>query len=900
MSRQKLFLLLLVAGFFIVWLSVASANCSGARCDGEHGAALCDCPAGSTTGTCCRDYRVTNSSGQITGTREEYYACSCPIGGDQGIGGVTNHCWRQDIARPSMPNLTLTGIFVPTSGEYDLIAQLGSTIRYSNFGTYNYACDDGVSGNAVNYVDLYENNGGNILTTNDSGTDGPDLGGNGYCVTASNEICYRSGSVFVPAQASCHISTTKKVGLGQADRGLEYSFASPGYLDLRVRLGAISPAGVGLYSPEIMHRDLNRLRVFAGIPSLLVFGQQKLKRLNSFESNGTITEEVFFTLLNKSPFTERIQGYAMKCSSNVTCAASSGYTSFKLFPGQAMVINGTITFEKSKIPASYTAELDLNYSADGVTNCDPNRSDSPNCSTQSVPMVFESGLLDQQDFQVEISKESEANYCIAEDGTAGKTGESVAPRVNLFFGGAVSPSASGLVGPLISVNECSPIDYNTQAPNPNWVYCSQREFLVQLAERIGRASTLRTQIKNLESVGKFSEAKPLKLQEAKLLGFTAYLRKQGYSTSTVNDSLETINSFIFTKLGLSGDVFGNDMDRFKNLINSINFSQTIGGVKITTLDLSPGYYTVSVDMNELEALNDSSSYLFATGTNEVNPSLKLVVSFEKIPQSIGYDWFFYYDETTDSFMDLFTNLQTPSKYVTNVFDRGTVLEYTMGAPASDQKFYKTFATPLMLKVSSSSVSGLSDANYTVENYTSDTPSPYDTFTYWTGFASSQLDGCETTALNPPLGMKSLPYRIPDVNIVSVGVIQNFEIPELKFVKKDSNIYLESVLYLPKVANSNKLKITTSNRQLFNSSGICTGPTCNLTINDENPTHSSETLAEVFENIKNESICVYKDSGTGNTKWRLFWNQQRILQDLNTMKNNINDAKLCELRSILSS
>jgi hypothetical protein len=40
---------------------------------------------------------------------------------------------------------------------------------------------------------------------------------------------------------------------------------------------------------------------------------------------------------------------------------------------------------------------------------------------------------------------------------------------------------------------------------------------------------------------------------------------------------------------------------------------------------------------------------------------------------------------------------------------------------------------------------------------------------------------------------------------------------------------------------------------------------------------------VFDKIADEEICVFNEITPGSSKWIMFWNQQKILEDLGTAK-----------------
>ena len=64
----------------------------------------------------------------------------------------------------------------------------------------------------------------------------------------------------------------------------------------------------------------------------------------------------------------------------------------------------------------------------------------------------------------------------------------------------------------------------------------------------------------------------------------------------------------------------------------------------------------------------------------------------------------------------------------------------------------------------------------------------------------------------------------------------------------------------------------------------------------------ESIESVLDGINSEQVCVLYDESTGTEKWKLFWNQDKILDYLKTIINSqvLSDAKICESRALMSS
>jgi hypothetical protein len=240
------------------------------------------------------------------------------------------------------------------------------------------------------------------------------------------------------------------------------------------------------------------------------------------------------------------------------------------------------------------------------------------------------------------------------------------------------------------------------------------------------------------------------------------------------------------------------------------------------------------------------------------------------------------------------------KYSANVLKRGTILEFERtGSRVDANFFYKTFAVPLFIELSTRKASSYTDANFAVLNYLLPGGIKPEMFSYWTGFASSLSDGCESTVVSRITGGKELPYRIPDFNIPAMNL---YELSDFRSMASDSNLYLETVLYLPKTTNPLQEGIQLNAPfSIFTPKVSCkhSAAPCIVDINSNTPFIVSD-LQSLFKSINDENVCVYKETGLNSGKWIIFWNQQKILREMDAKKNQITDAKICETRSRLSS
>lgn len=810
----------------------------------------------------------------------------------------TSHCWRQDVSRQIAPAVTPSGFFSNESTEYDYLIVIGSKLSITGFGDFVTLCDDGASRRIKNYVDLYDAITGRIIATNVVGDKGPQPGGGDMCVSGGN-ICYIDSGVYYPPKGRC--DSGQPVGAGNKDIiEIVMDRNMIGAHEFEVRLGAISPANEDKYSEKILHKTAKKIKVLVGLPSLMVFAQQELRRINYFEEEGQGSEEILFTLTNKSPFPIILENYSMNCSEGVKCELERRddgklfYKGYKIMPNNSMIINGKVIIDKSKIPMTFFLNsFDVNYSVDGLQRCDF-INNLPYCSTKTTPMEFESGLLDKQDFQINVLGKRQARECINADGDIGKTGENYAPRVNLYFGGNSPPEKSS-EAQLISIDECSSVNNVTGEQNPNWVYCSQREFIIQLANRIGKAAEKIDLINSFEEDQNYSEADKLRMEMTKLLNFTAYLRKQSINKEAILNSQERLETFLFKKIGLDSSTFGSSgedskkLARLRNLLNGMDFFKTINGLIIDEKNIDPGLYNVVVD------LNSKSSLLFDT-QNKLIDGVKIKVKLEKISEP-PFEWFFYNDEATDSFAEVFESPKLITKYRANVLDRGSIMSFIKDPSGrTDGNFYSNYAVPIIIKLSDTEKTGEIDAFYEVRGFTEKS----EMFTFWTGFASTQEEGCGTISNVSSSGGRELPYRIPDVNIRSSTGNQMFGIREFSSVIKDSNIYLETVIYVPTTGSeAPEYEIITpfDIYSLFDSCTRKPKQKCELkfgALSDYAKKFRATTIKEVFDGIRDGNICVFKDTSQQVTRWQVFWNQEKIVESMNEMKASIKDAKLCKL------
>ena len=57
---------------------------------------------------------------------------------------------------------------------------------------------------------------------------------------------------------------------------------------------------------------------------------------------------------------------------------------------------------------------------------------------------------------------------------------------------------------------------------------------------------------------------------------------------------------------------------------------------------------------------------------------------------------------------------------------------------------------------------------------------------------------------------------------------------------------------------------------------------------------------MFSAFEEGKVCVLYYNSTGREKWELFWNQDKILDQLEDIKKSIKDAKRCESSELKAS
>jgi len=802
----------------------------------------------------------------------------------------TSHCWRQDISRVTTEYTSPTGFdetsgqFTTNSSDYDYIVQPGTKYIFNGIQVHTWECDNGAAVDHKDFAVIWDRFEGQILKTNRGGLLGPQLVNTPACIK-NNNYCYLEDGQYYPAKNTC--SSGGSIGQG-VDESIDYTFTPDdmGEHILTAEIAAISPASDDPYNSKILYKAIpdSRTKIFVGNPSLLVFGPEQEIIQGTYTSEGEIELFLLYTIMNRSFFDSRIIDYNVICPSGITCVPDNTYKTYPIKAETEITIPVSVRISNTEAPKEIAINMELEFMAEDIADCDPN-ADGNYCHTQAQPTKIKLGLLDQQDFQVKSIDTADSDSCVGLDGIVGVTGEEYAPKVNLEFGGGTDP--------LISIDECDKNDINKN-PNPDGVYCSQLEFIVELAEKINTIAKLRENIQELESVGKYAEADVLRQEENKYNSFSSYLRAQDFSNALA--SISTSNDYFLTATGLQtwwpAIEQKTYLEKLYNVNNGVEFVKRDGEI-IEGTDIDAGLYTVRIDMNEMAEVT-TSNYLFNVGI--LNPSIDIKVILEK-ESSPKLDWFFYNEGYTDDFEEAFREIgtqTTTNAYSTNVLNRGEIITFDeTSGDINNTSFSQTYAYPLFVIVNGDAngdTNTLITLKDTVEEPTMNFVGK-ENLSYWTGFASSKGDGCETIALDSQSNF--LPYRVPDFGITDTQFYMADTMHNLEKVVPNSKMLLSTVFYLPYTNRSTRKLDFETPMPLYHTAASCSTPPCNLSLQESMSTYKADNLNTIFDEIRNENICVYKSIGTLQEKrWSIFWNEQKILTDLNALAQSISGVTIC--------
>jgi hypothetical protein len=780
------------------------------------------------------------------------------------------HCWTFEGVTTNIQshweNAIPTNINID-GNIYDLIVLPGGRLAIDGFGSYTFRCDDGAGQDIPNtFVRLSFDDSNNYITNSTNGVAGSDS--RRYCITRDGELAHGY-----------------YIGVGNMQE-IEVLFN-----DINKWQGVHSyntellktPLATTYESNPVTQPNASGNFIFSPSPSMSVFSEANSKK-GFYNASGDYVKEIFFTLNSQTALDLNINNYALHCSGEKSCTVDPSNINYVLTYDEAlMIISGQIVIDKKDLPIKATYYLDVNFSINGIEGVPGFDNDF---SASSNITEVEVGLLDQQDFQIKIVGSDAAGDCVGVDGMIGTTGESVAPRINLGFGGTAD-----IQDALISLDECD-------SDNPNWVYCSQREFMVEMSRKIAEIFKIRKQLNDAYSVGRpDAELQAISVNEKQFAKFKVNVRDLDLTSSGINRALEGFNvqQFDLQNSGLnlySDEVFFGGTNKAQQtalmqaLFSQIDFSEV--GV-LTNGSFRAGEYEIIINMNIAENI---STYTLFDDAGNLNPGVSVEVEFRWIRPPFE-DWFFY-DNTIGDVFDIDIEVIEPEFYISNDRKRGVVFEFvhnTNSLDVSGSAIYKTTATPLFIRLANAN----GDTNNSFEidfDIGLDQAEESGIFSYWSGFASSLGDGCEDIMES---GTQTLPlvYNIPDRFTVE-NTHKKVYLDEYAVTKADGVEYLETVLFIPKFVTHTLERniITPFNIYTTDSACIADGTNCEIDVTALNSSHGVETIQELFDGIESEEICVNSEVDGDNTNWTLFWNSNKILEDLDTRKAAITDATLC--------
>ena len=751
---------------------------------------------------------------------------------------------------------------------YNLIVLPGGRLSIDGFGSYTFRCDNGAGRDIPNtFVRLSFDGSTEYITNSTNGVAGADS--RRYCIMRDGELAHGY-----------------YIGVGNMQE-IEVLFNDinkwQGLHSYHTEL-LKTPLATTYESDPITQTNASGNFIFSASPSITVFSEANTKK-GFYNANGDYVKEIFFTLNSQTALDLQLNDYELHCTGEKSCTIDPNNINYVLTHDEPlMIISGQIVIDKEDMPTKATYYLDVNFSINGVEGVPGFETDF---SAASDITEIELGLLDQQDFQIKIVGSDAPGDCVGVDGMVGTTGESVAPRINLGFGGDAD-----IQGALISLDECD-------SDNPDWVYCSQREFMVETSRKIAEIFKIRKRINDARQSGQ-SDAYiyDISAGEKYFAKFNMNVRDLDLTSAGISSALEGFNvqQFDLQNSGLnvySDEVFFGGTNKaqqtafMRALFNQIDFSET--GV-LTNGFFRAGEYEVIINLDIAE--NISAHTLFDDAGN-LNTGVTIDVEFRRI-RSPFQDWFFYNTQIGDVF-DTDISVVEPEFYIANDRKRGVVFEFVHNATSiglGGSTVYKTTATPLFIRLAD--VNGDTNNSFEIDfDIGLDQAEESGIFTYWSGFASSLGDGCEDIMVDANTPKLPLVYRIPD-RFALDNTRKKVYLDEYAVTKADGIEYLETVLFIPKFASDTLQRNITTPFNIYTTESACNASTtnCEIDIVALNSPHSVETIQELFDGIRNEEICVNSEVNGDNTNWTLFWNSNKILQDLDTRKADITDATLC--------
>ena len=881
MNKNFIFVLMFVFIISSLFL-VEDVNAAWSRIDHSRGGI--SCPSGKVN---CDDYSHCGTSC----SSGNYASCCCGYTGGCGGGGggvvsctVTN-CVTSTTLVTASPNISLSGCVIGTSLQvngvnYSSFGTPGATLNANGFGQYNFALDSGGTQQKLAFGGIFLNT--NISSNYPAKTNS----------TAPLGTPQSSGLNRCVASGGCNIKGPDVEGIGDQS-SISYNLATAGGHNYELKIATSPIAGTmpSAYTSQFSNN------IYVGFPSLIVSGQNDLNT-GFVEKFGLYNKELVFTLINKSPLDVNIENYRINCERlGVSCSVDANYKGWTIEKLEGtMIIRGNLIIDKNYLPISNVSVwLDVNYTIPLLI--------TPDCSqyyrnnTSSKPVSYKFGLLDMQKFQVGMKANYDYTGCIGEDGMIGETGEAYVPKINLGFGGKTNS-----LNELVSIDECDAktLDDSSMAngsDNNDWVYCSQKELIVELTRKVGKLWEIG--VNQLDENAQ--EKTRLDLTKNKYASTQMYIRKQTLSPSQIEDSitlLKTNFSGILQNIGLPNSDYASFAPsspstteaRLKNLFS--NTEITINGGQGSG-EVIAAMYAVNISV-EVDPDAEQTT-LFVNG-NALNPAATIKIDFTKLSDP-SFNWFFYEYGN----LEIDKNIDTihSNFWKSNSEKRGILLTMAQSGLNDDLygkiDFYPGWANTLIAQLKSNA-SGDINSYFTLSNDFASNYQGNDTFSYWTAFASSIGNGC-TDIDDESDGVLS--YREPDS--LRDNTDTTFDFNNYSKSKPNSTTYLQTVLFWPNNYPTNP--VISSPLGLMIDKNWNSSPVVNKQVNTRNEEFNVTNLEDLFKGIGEEKICINATvSASRTTQWTLFWNQTSIYDSIKSAKENLlstnADATLCETREAL--
>ena len=130
----------------------------------------------------------------------------------------------------------------------------------------------------------------------------------------------------------------------------------------------------------------------------------------------------------------------------------------------------------------------------------------------------------------------------------------------------------------------------------------------------------------------------------------------------------------------------------------------------------------------------------------------------------------------------------------------------------------------------------------------------------------------------------------------------YELQDLNEVKPDTRMYIGTVLYIPAGNSSLQMELPFKAYTLDQTVDGTVTDTKTLIVRPEKyEAYTISSIKDVLDGMKQQKVCVYYDKSTEKESWKLFWNQDLVLDALKAqVKPTITDATVCVTRDIQSS